>query len=100
MARIPKGRLVNGPYKPICRHLCHLLFNHCNITKEMGRETIWNSRFADFLGQFSPEVWRLFTSTLWWLKPIRSLVFRPDVVDCKGVFGCFLCLGNNVLQYH
>ena len=29
MAQIPKGRLVKGPHKPICRHLCHLLFNYC-----------------------------------------------------------------------
>ena len=30
MAQIPKGRLVKGPYKPICRD-CNLLFNYCNL---------------------------------------------------------------------
>ena len=34
MAQIQKGRLVKGPYKPICRDcaiMCHLLFKYCNL---------------------------------------------------------------------
>ena len=29
-AQIPKGTFVEGPYEPICRHLCHVLLNYCS----------------------------------------------------------------------
>ena len=41
--QIPKGRLVEGPYQPICRHLCHVLFNYCTpppkLTELAGKWT-------------------------------------------------------------
>ena len=38
MAQIPKGMLVKGPYKPICRGLCHLLFDYCKSQQNL---TTW-----------------------------------------------------------
>ena len=45
MAQIPKGRSVKGPYKSICRHLCHLLFRYCISFQQRvsGGAPVWTS---------------------------------------------------------
>ena len=86
MARIPKGSLVKGPYKPICVD-CTIYFSTTVVELRKWGVKQFGTRNEDFLVSFPPinsEVWRLFTSTLW-LKAIRSLD-GPNAVDCKGVF--------------
>ena len=71
MAQIPffKGSLLKGPYKPICRDWCHLLFN-CTLRK-----------FTDV--PWPPQTYYIFSGFYALKKP----VFYPQTFIFPWVLG-------------
>ena len=77
MAQIPKGGLVKGPYKPICRD-CAIYFSTTITEQELGCVVSCKNIRTSFL----PETLIWTSTSSWRMTSIRSFCWRAG--SCRG----------------